>query len=306
MSQHDYLISSFPDPSNVSLAVLIRDIEASSISKALDKNLTVIDDFGDPSEPTFRATFKEAISGAEESVLDGLVSSHNASSWIPGPIPVAEANAPATDEDGIMLAKPKASGFNFIMCDRDIKIVTGTRIQSEAVEDLRYNPSDHSRSDWGECTLVGVFKSSGDPHSPLAPVASDAEAGTLGICTVVDYLARNQNSVSSPKDPVRYEIRGGALWVSPSLVNPWEHQIYAVAAPMIPSNLGGHLTFFDGYLEASSGSVVQAFSSDAFRLDPNGPAGEEGAKVRVAVFYPQGSQVTHVLRLVTYREPGTF
>jgi hypothetical protein len=289
---------------------LIADINASAIVTQLDpQGISVAGDDVD-------IWFKDPLPAADATVLDGdtaapaggLIASHDTS---PSALKAVTALDHPTRPDGTLFSTPKASGQGFILCDRDIMICTNKVDPALAIKDWRV-AADGSRSDWEEATLVGVYKRADDavPEGALVEVANQAEADTDGVCTIIDYLAVNQND--KPNN-CTIEIRGGSLYTDLYAVGlgasplPEEHQIYAVLMPNIAAAAGGRVTFFDAYLAGYEQAWMSAISTDAMDIPHDGPAGIEGARLRVWFFYPKGhATMHHILRLVTYRTPGTF
>ena len=88
-------------------------------------------------------------------------------------------------------------------------------------------------------------------------------------------------------------------------VQPTEDtQVYAVAAPEIPQANGGGVRLFDGFLHPFAGQDLEADNPVARTLDP--AVSSAAAVLRFFLYYPSGVKRSHVLRLVTYREPGSF
>ncbi len=260
-----------------------------------------------PAEPRARHQFGEA-----------MMSRWTGSEWVEvtqPPVevkPMAVALSSPSRPDGTLFVTNKASGQGFILCDRDILICTATVDAAEACKDLRV-AADGSRADWDEATLVGVYKLAdpGEPLGALVECADQADAAANAVCTILDYVGMNQNA--DPKTAVAVELRGGSLYTDMYGVGlgaapaAEEHQIYAVLAPNIPSIQGGRVTFFDAYLAGYEQAWMESISTDAMPVDPTGPAGVEGARLRVWIYYPKGhAPLHHILRLVTYRTLGTF
>jgi hypothetical protein len=186
------------------------------------------------------------------------------------------------------------------MCDRDMRVNTCMVTTGTAVEDLKVNTQTNEEESWNELVLVGVYKDAGGVMT-LCPNQADADAN--GVLTVWDYAARMPNG-----DLIMYELRDGLLYVDPLLPvgQEWDHRAYAVIAPAIPGPMGGSIQVFDAYLGANPDNLVAALSPQATVLDPAGPGGPAGSVLRLYVFHPAGSKLSHVLRLVSYRAPGTF
>ena len=169
---------------------------------------------------------------------------------------------------------------------------------NNSIEDLKINPSTVQEKEWYECSQVGIYDSSG------VLLETQGEADSDGVWTVVEYLARNQSDLTQP---VSYEIRDGNVIVDAGiLTNLYSHRAYAIGAPDIPANLGGQVAFFDGYLGVLAGKKLEATSPTAKTMDPNGAGGVAGAVLRVFFKHPVGAKNSHILRIVTYRQSGTF
>lgn len=204
-----------------------------------------------------------------------------------------------TREDGVLYAVPKPSSHGLVMCDRDIKLTTCV-LGSDSVEDLKMNTSTNKEESWGELSQVNVFKDDGAGNMVACVDQADADAN--GTMTAWDYHAK------SGGQPCLYELRDGLLYVDPALPpsEEYEHRAYAVVAPAIPASMGGSVAIFDGYLGANPDNLISALSPQATVLDPAGPAGPAGSTLRIYCVHPAGAKLTHVLRLVSYRAPGTF
>lgn len=293
---------------------LHEEIVDSDVKKALDGVST----FGDHLDVSFKEALDYVpVSGIPSSleVLSGLVAEHEG---VPLPDEVEKvdiakielAGQDVANPDGILFSIPKASGAGYVMNDRDVLICT-SHSGIGAYEDLKVNPYTLQREDWKEVTLIGVYKSSdtaNDPFGrkvPLVPVADQEDADKWAICSAYDYQAKVNGTT-----PVAYEIRGGNLYVDvamsglgTSVDEMQQHQIYALAAPNIPDFMGGQMKFFDGYLMGYQQDWMPAESTDAMRLDP--ALSSEASKIRVYIYYTPGAKLHHILRLITYRKPGT-
>jgi hypothetical protein len=285
---------------------------ASGITIALDSIST------DAGANTFSIAFRDVLPAADRAVLDGgtgaggtngspsgvhpaggLIASTSNAPNTPVTQPVEVTNQPRMRDDGVIYAVPKPSGFGLVMCDRDIRINACIVDPAAALEDLKVNTQNNKEEPWGEMSLVGVFK---DSAGTMVACANQAEADLSGILSAWDYTAKSGGV------PISYEIRDGLIYVDSSLpaLETWTHRAYAVVAPQIPAAAGGSIALFDGYLGANPDNVLAVLSPQATVLDPAGPAGPAGAILRLYVFHPAGSKLSHVLRLVAYRAPGTF
>jgi len=185
----------------------------------------------------------------------------------------------------------------------DVQVVAKTALTggvNNSTEDVKISPTTFVKSAWNEVQQVGVYKSDGG--SGYIECTDQGDATTNACLSVWRYLAHNPNTGA----PTIVEIRDGFMIVDPLLSDSFEHQAYAVAAPNIPGYLGGQVVQFDAYLRFYKGAQLGATSPQAKALDPTGLGGLAAAELRVCVYYPAGTQNDHVLRLVTYRPPGTF
>lgn len=219
------------------------------------------------------------------------------------------ADKPLVREDGVLYATPKPSSFGMEMCDRDFRVNTSIFASADSFEDLKVNPATNKEEDWSEMSLAGVYKDDGGGN--MISCTSQADADANCILSIFDYCAK----LPGTSTVISYELRDGLLYVDPSLAANWNsmtetekfgHRAYAVIAPAIPGSFGGSIAVFDSYLGTAPDRTVAALSPQAVILDPSGPGGDAGCLLRLFLFHPQGSKLSHVLRLVTYRAPGTF
>lgn len=296
MTKYDYSVSGdFPEGA-INPAALADAIRASAITVAFER----VDTAGD----TASVWFKAELPTADETVLDGLVAAHDATPTPNDTVQVEVTNQPLQREDGAVYAVPKPSGFGLVMCDRDFRLNTCIVDPAASLEDLKFNTLTNKEEPWEEMTLVGVYKLDG---GNMVLCADQADANVNGILTAWSYCAKNQQA--DPKTQINYEMRDGMLYVDPNLDDAnegWDHRAYAIVAPQIPPHLGGSITVFDAYLGGNPNHLVEALSPQATVLDPAGPGGPAGAELRLYVVHPAGSKLSHTMRLVTYRAPGTF
>lgn len=280
---------------------LVDEIRASAIVTALDHI--------DTAEGVCSIWFKDALSAGDKTLLDGdtsdpaggLIAAHNDAPGPNSPLQVEVSNQPRIREDGVIYSVPKPSSFGYVMCDRDFKIKTCMVTTATSVEDLKMNTSTNKEESWQELSLVNVYKLSA---GNMVACADQADADANGVLSVWDYHAKMPDGTT----PIDYELRDGLLYVDPTLPanEAFDHRTYAVVAPGIPGASGGSVALFDAYMGANPDNVVAALSPQATILDPTGPAGTAASTLRLYVVHPAGSKLTHVLRLVTYRAPGTF
>lgn len=285
-------------------------IRASSIATALESINT--------GDGLFSISFRDVLSTTDRTTLDGdngsggtkgepsnvhpakgLIESTDNTPNAPTTQSVDVVNQPRTRDDGVIYAVPKPSSFGFVMCDRDIKVNTCVMDPKDAFQDLKMNTQTNKEENWDEMALVGVYK---DVAGVMTMCDDQADADTNGVLSVWDFVSMSGGI------PIVYEIRDGLLYVDPALPTDeiWDHRAYAVIAPEIPAAMGGSIMVFDAYLGANPDNLVEALSPQATILDPTGPGGEAAAVLRLYVVHPAGSKLSHVLRLVTYRAPGTF
>lgn len=281
------IANDFPN-GQVSPGNLDNEIRTSSIVTALD-SISINQAFPD----VITITFKDALSAGDKTILDGaggLIASHD-HVVIPKPHEVEIKGASASN--GNLGVSPMPSSPNTRMCDRDAIVRTG--VMTNTHEDLKVNTATMQRENWNELVFMGCFK--GDDVSGYAPCTDQADADANAVLSVWNYQAHDGTN------PIRYEIRGGSLWVDSNLVEPVEaHQIYVIVAPDIPLAMGGNVKFFDGYLYQFSGYRMEAENSTASVLDPT--LSTYASMLRVYIFYPPGAKQSHVLRLITYRPVG--
>ena len=212
-------------------------------------------------------------------------------------------NAAALTEEGAILAYQQVSTPGMRMCNRDFKITTAKVTQATAIEDMKANVTTHVREAWAgpECKLVAVKKDDGGGGYTDCTDQTDADVNAS--LTIVEYQAIDQSDGTTP---IRYDLRGGCLGVDDVLggANQWDHQLYAIAAPDIPAANGGVSRFFDGYLKPQMGSEIQSINPGAYLMDPSVSAA--AAILRLWFYYPAGTVQNHILRLITYRDPGTM
>jgi hypothetical protein len=259
----------------------------------------------------FFVTFKDQLPSAQKDALDG--STDQAPLDPPDSASILGQHAggdplttPLLRDDGVLYATPKPSSFGMEMCDRDFRVNTCILDPAaDSFEDLKVNPSTRIEEDWNEMSLNGVYKADGSACSDQA----DADAN--GVLSVWDYCAKQPGT----SNVITYELRDGLLYVDPGLATDWSnmteqekfgHRAYAVIAPDIPGSSGGSIAVFDSYLGIAPNRTVEALSPQATILDPTGPGGSAGALLRLYIFHPAGKKLSHVLRLVSYRAPGTF
>ena len=218
----------------------------------------------------------------------------------------APNDSPKLRADGVLYAVSKPSSFGMEMCDRDFRVNTSIFAGADSFEDKKVDTTTNKEADWGELELQGVYK---DVSGTMTLCTDQTDADTNCILSVWDYCAKASGT------QIDYEVRDGLLYVDPGLATDWTsltdeekwgHRAYAVIAPAIPGGSGGSIAVFDSYLGMAPDRKVEALSPQAMVLTPSGPAGGAGACLRLYLFHPAGSKLSHVLRLVTYRAPGTF
>lgn len=302
LTEYTYTISQdFPGGVLNNPGRLVDEIRASAIVTALDHV--------DTAAGICSIWFKDALSAGDKTLLDGdqtnpaggLIAAHNDAPGPNSPALVEVSNQPRAREDGVIYSVPKPSSFGYVMCDRDFKIKTCMVTTGSSVEDLKMNTSTNKEESWNELALVGVYK---NVAGTMTLCADQADADANGVLSVWDYHAKMPDGTT----PIDYELRDGLLYVDPTLpVNEtFDHRAYTIVAPSIPGAYGGSITVFDAYLGGNPDGVIEALSPQAQVLDAHGQAGTAASTVRLYIVHPAGSKLTHVLRLVTYRAPGTF
>ena len=275
----------------VDVGALTQEIQDSSITIALDY-IQVVGNALD-------IYFKADLSAGEQTTLTTVVEAHTGEP-LPDVVEVHPDLATLEHPDGQevqrVAVQPGRTGY--YMCDRDILVKTAMYADSDAVEDLKVVNATNKQEDWGEFSLVGCYKKSGEDYV-LCTDQTDAAANA--VLSVFDYVAKDQTTES----PVEYDFKGGALWADSALNgNVWEHRMYAVMAPNLTPAQGGSVRFFDGYLYPYEGKWQEAVNSLSLKIDPSQSV--EAARVRFWIYYPQGVGQNHVLRIITYRKPETF
>jgi len=217
-------------------------------------------------------------------------------------------NTALAREDGVIYSVPKPSSYGLEMCDRDFRINTCIYAGSSAFEDLKLNTTTLKEDNWNEMSLVGVYK---DVAGTMTLCTDQTDCDSNGILTVFEYCAK----LPADSSLILYEMRDGILYVDPDLAVDWNnltesekfgYRTYAVIAPDIPAALGGSIAVFDSYLGMAPNRTVEALSPQATVLDPSGPGGAAGVVLRLYFYHPAGSKLSHVMRLVMYRAPGTY
>jgi hypothetical protein len=179
-------------------------------------------------------------------------------------------------------------------------VATGRATLGSSCEDLFVDTADLKEKGWGELTQIGCYKLvAGD----YVECTDDADAVLNAELSVWEYTAIDPGT----HDLLKYEIRDGYLVVDSSLdaVNEkWDHRAYAIAAALIPAASGGSIRMFDGYLGPAPNGLIDAKSQQTSVMDPT--VGPGASSLRLYVYYKKASTLCHVMRLVTYRAPGTY
>ena len=267
-------------------------------SEIQNSDITISLDGINTSGDVLDIVFNDALPAADKTLLDGDATGPA------GGLLAAHDNGPTVDiqlvdlstphgPDGAPVVQSRVNQLGYYLCDRDVKLKTAVVDEASAIEDLRVDPSTNLRAGWGEATLVGVYK---DDAGSMVQCADQADADLNAILTVVTYQAKTSGT------PIKYELRGGALYADPA-TSGWENQVYAIAAPQIPLDSGGQIPFFDGYLAPYAGDWMQSINPAASEMDPE--ATPLASELCVWVYYPAGVKLEHVLRFVTYRPPGS-
>jgi hypothetical protein len=196
-----------------------------------------------------------------------------------------------------MVAVPGGDGTGDAGLQAQANLAGGTSV---SCEDLFVDTADLKEKGWGELTQIGCYKLvAGD----YVECTDDADAVLNAELSVWEYTAIDPGT----HDLLKYEIRDGYLVVDSSLdaVNEkWDHRAYAIAAALIPAASGGSIRMFDGYLGPAPNGLIDAKSQQTSVMDPT--VGPGASSLRLYVYYKKASTLCHVMRLVTYRAPGTY
>jgi hypothetical protein len=194
-------------------------------------------------------------------------------------------------------AVPGGDGTGAVNAVAQTSLAGGTTV---SCEDLYVDVDNLKEVSWGELTQIGCYKKSGNDY---VACDDDADAVLNAELSVWEYTAINP----ATHDLLKYEIRDGYLVVDSSIdaVNEkWDHRAYAVGAVLIPAAQGGRIRMFDGYLGPAPNGLIDAKSQQTSVMDPD--LGPGASSLRLYVYYKKASTLCHVLRLVTYRAPGTY
>jgi len=268
---------------------------ASARAGSQGNNLTITVQVGDTGLSALSRPLSVARAGADVVVTFGT--DENGDSVVPTALEVANLiNNDLSIALYHMNAVPSGDGSGEVAATAQASLSGGT---NPSCEDLYVRLSTLEEVSWGELYQLGVWKDGG---GSMVPCADQADADANAICTAWEYVALDPQTQS----PLKYELRDGFLVVDPSFPanEMWDHRCYSVAAPLIAGSLGGSIRVFDGYLGPAPDGVVAALSPQTVVMDPE--LGPGASSIRVYVFYPAGSALNHLIRLVTYRAPGTF
>ena len=206
----------------------------------------------------------------------------------------------STTEAGVVRTQnqPQTPGLRY--CDRDVLMTTGKVTTADAVEDKKVDCANNKLLDWNEVTLEGCYKKVGEDY---VLCANQAEADTEAELSVFAFAPNDQQPTPAP---CMIEVLGGEIVPDPTLTQGHQHLCFVVGAPNVPTSYGGQQRMFDGYLEPSavSQNTISAIAPAAQPLDPTVNA--EGGKMKFWFYYPKGTSHTHVVRLITYRQPETM
>jgi hypothetical protein len=289
-TKYTYLIDT--DFTNLKVATdrLSFEIQGSDIITALDRI--------DTNENDCDIWFKDSLSTGDKTILDGLVGTHDGEPLKQVQVVHPDFSTLENPNLEVQRVALQPGRTHYYMNFRDYKINTGIFAEADSFEDLRVNPADNKRQDWGEMTLVGCYK--GDDVGGYTLCTDQTDADTNATLSIWDYVANDQESTPSPVD---IDMMGGVLWVDPNLTGAgddiWKHQFYALMAPGLPTSVGGAVPFFDCYLRPYQGEWASALNTLALKLDPS--ATVEAARIRFWLYYPAGAKQTHILGLKSYR-----
>jgi hypothetical protein len=194
--------------------------------------------------------------------------------------------------------QPGRSGYR--MCDRDFLVKTAQYAAEDSFEDLKVNTSSNKEDEWNELSFIGCYK---EENGSIVPCTDQTDADSNACISIWDYVANNQVDGT----PIDFDLKGGAFWVDDSVAddaNRWKHKLYVMLAPNIPSSFGGRVRFFDGYLYPYKDDWMVAINTMAYEINPSVTV--EAARMRIWVYYPAGTKLEHILRLVTYRPTGSM
>lgn len=229
------------------------------------------------------------IDGDQTAVIDEVTESHVEIDNM------ATLDSPLKSVQRVVM-QPARTGY--YMCDRDVKISTGYCTEADALEDLKVNPANNKQIPWGEVSLVGCYKLSGEDY---VLVDDQADADANAVLTIIDMVCIDQTTQAA----IEYDFKGGCLWCDSNLQgDKWGHRLYCMMAPNIPSSMGGNVKFFDGYLATYEGQWQECINTLALTINPSQTV--EAARIRFWLYYPAGAKQNHVLRIITYRQPATF
>jgi hypothetical protein len=195
-----------------------------------------------------------------------------------------------------MRVYPAPNRLGFYRCDRDLKLKMSVFDGPDSFEDLKVENGTNKQIPWNEMFQVGIYKKSGEDY---VACADQADATANAVLTIWDFHPHDQ-TLSQNKIP--WDIKAGHLKVALALDAPKdEHRLYASLAPNIPSV---NARMFDSYLERDEGKQIDSVNEIAAFLSVD--VSPELARLRIWCYYPAGSTVEHIFRLVTYRPLGTF
>jgi hypothetical protein len=290
-TNYDYSIANDTLNGKVAPDKLRDQIQDSTIVTALAGIIT------DQAADLLRIIFKDALDAEDQITLTAVVAAHDGVPYPPA-MDVSVTNFSTIDdperEVQRVIVQPGRTGY--YMCDRDIRVSTSIYEAADSFEDLKVNPADNKRIDWGEVSHVGCFKlDSGD----YVLCTSQADADANAVLSVWDYIANDQ---TQDDDPVDIDLKGGTFYIDSTLADDadkWKHQIYAMLAPNIPAAMGGQIVIFDGYMWPYRGCRMETINTMGLKIDPSQSV--EAARLRVWIYHPAGVKLNHVLRLITFR-----
>lgn len=288
----------------VDVSNLWEEISASGSGITIQLDDIVINPNDDNSD-LIHIIFKDALSAGEKTALDGdttgpcggLIAAHdNIPHNEPEHVIVDRLEDKSGPEDSLRVY-PAPNRVNFYRCDRDLKLKCGV-YGLDSSEDLKIDNATNKQIPWNELTQVGIYYE--DDNGDYIALASDSDPNFGQACLSIWDFHPHDQSISQNKIP--WDIKGGFLKVAADLgVDKDQHRFYATLAPNIPTV---NARMFDSYLERNEGGELESMNEIAAFLNP--VPTPELTRLRMWVFYPPGSKVEHIFRLVTYRPLGTF
>jgi len=247
---------------------------------------------GDESRP-----LAVARTGCDTTITFGTDS--NGDSVVPTALEIVDlVNSDLSISQYYLQAVPNGTGASAAGVTAKVNLAGGV---TNSHEDLKICPQTLLEKSWNELALYGIYKDDGAGN--MIPCNDPTDAAANAILSVWDYAALHQIT----HELLTYEIRDGYMIVDPALdqqTERWAHRAYVVGAADIPAAYGGTIRMFDSYMGTAPNGIIDATSPQTSVMNPD--LGPGTSSIRLFIYYPKGSALKHVLRLVTYRPPGTF